>query len=226
MLRRRGPDALGAAHAALGRLWDASLVQREADDHAAVFLHEGQDGGQALGLCAHGVYHRLAVIAAHGLLQGPGVGAVQLQRQGRDALQGADGALQGLGLIHAGQADVHVQDVRARLLLGQALGEQVFKPARSQGLLELGLSRGIYPLAHDDGAAAQLHSGREGGDDGFALSLRRGKGQAAALADKGSDVLRRRAAAAAQQLRAGQGYLPHAPRKILRPQIEHRLPVH
>ena len=226
VLRRGVVYELGALYAALGGLGYAALVEREADDHAAVFLHQREHRGHALGLGAHGVYHRLAVIAPHGALERAGVRAVELQGQAGHALQGADRALEHLGLVHAGKADVDVQDVRARVLLRRALGEDIVHVRAAERLLELGLARRVYALADNDGGGAYLHRRGEGGNDGAALPHRGREGQVAALADEGGDVLRRGAAAAAEELRAGFGDGPHAPGEVLRAEVEHRLPVH
>ncbi len=67
----------------------------------------------------------LAGVAAHGCLDGCGVGGVDLQRQQRGALELLGRLLDDLDLVDLGQAYVDVQDVGALFLLADALAHDV-----------------------------------------------------------------------------------------------------
>ena len=71
----------------------------------------------------------LAGVAAHGGLDGGGVGGVDLQRQQRGALELLGCLLDNPDLVDLGQAHVDVQDVGALLLLADALAHDVVQVA-------------------------------------------------------------------------------------------------
>ena len=91
----------------------------------------------------------LAGVAAHGGLDGCGVGGVDLQRQERGALELLGGLLDNLDLVDLGQAHVDVQDVGALLLLADALAHDVVQVAVAQGLLQALFAGGVDALADD-----------------------------------------------------------------------------
>mgnify|MGYP000217121217 CR=1 FL=1 len=85
----------------------------------------------------------LAGVAAHGGLDGCGVGGVDLQRQQRGTLELLGGLLDDLDLVDLGQAHVNVQDVGALFLLADALAHHVVQVAVTQGLLQALLPVGL-----------------------------------------------------------------------------------
>ena len=103
----------------------------------------------------------LAGIAAHGGLDGGGVGGVDLQGQKRGALELLGCLLDDLDLVDLGQAHVDVQDVGALLLLADALAHDVIQVAVAQGLLQTLFAGGVDTLA-DDGdlvaVAGKVHN--------------------------------------------------------------------
>ena len=122
-----GHDALGDGEASLGGIRDAALVEREADDVGAVVGDQRKDLIHDLLLAVDRVDDGLAGVAAHGGLDGGGVGRVDLQRQERGALELLGGLLDDLDLVDLGQAHVDVQDVGALLLLADALAHHVIQ---------------------------------------------------------------------------------------------------
>ena len=73
-----GHDALGDGEAGLGGIGDAALVEREADDVGAVVGDQREDLVHDLLLAVNRVDDGLAGVAAHGGLDGGGVGGVDL----------------------------------------------------------------------------------------------------------------------------------------------------
>ena len=202
-----GHDALGDGKAGLGGIGDAALVEREADDVGAVVGDQREDLVHDLLLAVNRVDDGLAGIAAHGGLDGGGVGGVDLQRQERGALELLGCLLDDLDLVDLGQAHVDVQDVGALLLLADALAHDVVQVAVAQSLLQAFFAGGVDALA-DDGdlvaiagkvydrlrardrhtGLAVTHAGRVVVDEGAKCRHVRGRG-AAASADDAHAVL-------------------------------------
>ena len=144
-----GHDALGDGEAGLGGIGDAAFVERKADDVGAVVGDQRKDLIHDLLLAIDRVDDGLAGVAAHGGLDGCGVGGVDLQRQERGALELLGGLLDNLDLVDLGQAHVDVQDVGALLLLADALAHDVVQVAVAQGLLQALFAGGVDALADD-----------------------------------------------------------------------------
>ena len=124
-----GHDALGDGEASLGGIGDAAFVERKADNVGAVVGDQRKDLIHDLLLAIDRVDDGLAGVAAHGGLDGCGVGGVDLQRQQRGALELLGGLLNDLDLVDLGQAHVDVQDVGTLLLLADALAYDVVQVA-------------------------------------------------------------------------------------------------
>ena len=144
-----GHDALGDGEAGLGGIGDAAFVEREADDVGAVVGDQRKDLIHDLLFAIDRVDDGLAGVAAHGCLDGCGVGGVDLQRQQRGALELLGRLLDDLDLVDLGQAHVDVQDVGALFLLADALAHDVVQVAVAQGLLQALFAGGIDALADD-----------------------------------------------------------------------------
>ena len=124
-----GHDALGDGEAGLGGIGDAAFVECEADDVGAVVGNQWKDFVHDLLLAVDRVDDGLAGVAAHGCLDGCGVGGVDLQRQQGGALELFGCLLDDLDLVDLGQAHVDIQDVGALLLLADALAHDVIQVA-------------------------------------------------------------------------------------------------
>ena len=158
---RSGQNAPGNGYAPFGRLGDAVCVEREADDGCAVFFHDGQHAREHLRVAVHGVDRGLAVIHPQARLQRVGVRGVELQRDGQGALQRLHHTRQHGDLVHAGVADVYVQNVRARVLLLDAHVQNVVQVVFQQRLLEALFAGGVDALAdHAHAVDAQRRDGR------------------------------------------------------------------
>ena len=120
-----GHDALGDGEASLGGIGDAAFVECEADDVGAVVGDQRKNLIHDLLLAVNRVDDGLAGVAAHGCLDGCGVGGVDLQRQQRGALELLGRLLDDFDLVDLGQAHVDVQDVGALFLLADALAHDV-----------------------------------------------------------------------------------------------------
>ena len=157
-----GHDALGDGEAGLGGIGDAAFVEREADDVGAVVGDQRKDLIHDLLLAIDRVDDGLAGVAAHGGLDGRGVGGVDLQRQQRGALELFGRLLDDLDLVNFGQAHVDIQDVGALLLLADALAHDVIQVAIAQSLLQALFAGGVDALT-DDGdlvaIAGKVHHG-------------------------------------------------------------------
>ena len=208
-------DPTGDVYPVQSGLGNPPLVQGEAQHRRAVFLHDREDGVQALPVAVHRIDDRLAAVDPQGLLQHLGTGGVHLEGGVGHPLQGLHHLDHHLGLVDLGQAHVHVQDVRPGLGLLQGLGEHEVYVVPEQGLLHGLFAGGVDPLANHphpvDGHGAHRAAHRGGhapGDrlDGPALQ---------SLAQPG-DVLRRGAAAAAVALDPQLGQLRHGLGKLLR----------
>ena len=144
-----GHDALGDGEASLGGIGNAAFVEREADDVGAVVGDQRKDLIHDLLFAIDRVDDGLAGVAAHGGLDGCGVGGVDLQRQQGGALELLGRLLDDLDLVDLGQAHVDVQDVGALFLLANALAHDVVQVAVAQGLLQALFAGGIDALADD-----------------------------------------------------------------------------
>ena len=144
-----GHDALGDGKASLGGIGNAAFVEREADDVGAVMGDQWKDLIHDLLFAIDRVDDGLAGVAAHGGLDGCGVGGVDLQRQERGTLELLGGLLDDLDLVDLGQAHVDVQDIGTLLLLADALAYDVVKVTVAQGLLQALFAGGIDALADD-----------------------------------------------------------------------------
>ena len=147
----------------------------------------------------------LAGVAAHGGLDGCGVGGVDLQRQQRGALELLGGLLDDLDLVDLGQAHVDVQDVGALLLLADALTHDVVQVAVAQGLLQALFAGGVDALA-DDGdlvaVAGEVHDRLGARDRHAGLAVARAGRVVVDKRAQGRHVRRRGAAATAHDAHA------------------------
>ena len=209
-----------------GRLGDALLVQKQGHRHAAVAPQQRENGAHALVLAADGVDQRLAVVAAHGALERDRVRGVELQRQIRDLLQGLHHQGQHLGLVQLRQTHVHVQHLDAPvLLLGGKAQDVVDIPAQKR-LLEALFPGGIDPLANQNGVAPQRDAVRVGAHAACLRSCRGRGEQIRGLFNQRADIVRRGAAAAAQNGGASAGHPLHTGGKLIRPNVVDSLSVH
>ena len=123
--RSLGYDALGDGEASLCGIRNTAFVECEADDVGAVVGDQREDLIHDLLFAIDRVDDGLAGVAAHGGLDGRGVGGVDLQRQQRGALELLGRLLDDLDLVDLGQAHVDVQDIGALFLLADALAHDV-----------------------------------------------------------------------------------------------------
>ena len=171
---------------------------------------DGDDGVHGLLLAVGGVDDGLARVAAHGRLDGGRHGGVHLQRQVRDALEVRHQAAQRSGLVNLGQAGVHVQHLGARVRLADGLLHHVVVVAGAQGLLHAALARGVDALADDAHVPGrQAHQALRARDREVAAHVARGRGAAGKEVLLARDVLRRGAAAAADDRDAGVQHVAH-----------------
>ena len=160
-----------------------------------------------------------------------GVGRVDLQRHVRDALDRLHGRTEDRRFVDARHARIDVEDVRARIGLGDRLAQNVTRVARLVGLFQLLLARRIDALAdHQRVVERQLHAagiGRDGRRHRRSAvarrTLNRHTGQ---TLRHGSNVLWRRAAAASDEDRASLDASRDVLREVRRPDVEARLSVH
>ena len=200
-----GHDALGDGEAGLGGIGDAALVERKADDVGAVVGHQRKDLIHDLLFAIDRVDDGLAGVAAHGGLDGCGVGGVDLQRQQRGALELFGRLLDDLDLVDLGQAHVDVQNVGALFLLADALAHNVVQVAVAQGLLQALFAGGVDALA-DDGdlvaVAGKVHDRLGARDRHAGLAAARAGRVVVDKRAQGRHVRRRGAAAAAHDAHA------------------------
>ena len=200
-----GHDALGDGEASLGGIGDAAFVERKADNVGAVVGDQRKDLIHDLLLAIDRVDDGLAGVAAHGGLDGGGVGGVDLQRQQRGALELLGGLLDDLDLVDLGQAHVNVQDVGALFLLANALAHDVVQVAVAQGLLQALFAGGVDALA-DDGdlvaVAGKVHDRLGARDRHTGLAAARAGRVVVDKRAQGRHVRRRGAAATAHDAHA------------------------
>ena len=144
-------------NAAVRSLRNPALVQNKADDYASVFSDKGKNSLEAFFFSIHGIDHGLAVVEAHPALQRGGVGGVDLQRQGQDALEPGDYGLHHPRFIDLGQANVDVQDMGAAFLLIQPFRQDVLNVVFAKGLFEFLFAGGVDPLTDNDRFFPDLH---------------------------------------------------------------------
>ena len=200
-----GHDALGDGKASLGGIGDAAFVERKADNVGAVVGDQRKDLIHDLLLAIDRVDDGLAGVAAHGGLDGCGVGGVDLQRQERGTLELLGGLLDDLDLVDLGQAHVDVQDIGTLLLLADALAYDVVKVAVAQGLLQALFAGGIDALA-DDGdlvaVAGKVHDRLGARDRHAGLAVARAGRVIVDKRAQGGHVRRRGSTAAAHNAHA------------------------
>ena len=200
-----GHDVLGDGEASLGGIGDAAFVERKADNVGAVVGDQRKDLIHDLLLAIDRVDDGLAGVAAHGGLDGCGVGGVDLQRQQRGALELLGGLLDDLDLVDLGQAHVNVQDVGALFLLADTLAHDVVQVAVAQGLLQALFAGGVDALA-DDGdlvaVAGKVHDRLGARDRHAGLAAARAGRVVIDKRAQGRHVRRRGAAAAAHDAHA------------------------
>jgi hypothetical protein len=218
-------DPFRDGQTSLGGIRDAGFVEREAYDEAAVFFHQRKDCVHASVAAVDGVDHGLAAVRAHGARHRGGVGCIKLQRQGAHALQFANAGFKHFGLVDLGQAHVHVEYVRARLLLGDALFENITDVPLAQRLLETLFTGGVDPLADEHGRAAEWNGAVEGADNASLFVRERDGGHTARPVDQRRDVIRVCAAAAADDARTVRDDLFHKGCKLLHVHVEYGFSV-
>ena len=200
-----GHDAFGDGEAGLGGIGDAAFVERKSDNVGAVVGDQRKDLIHDLLLAIDRVDDGLAGVAAHGGLDGCGVGGVDLQRQQRGALELLGGLLDDLDLVDLGQAHVNVQDVGALFLLADTLAHDVVQVAVAQGLLQALFAGGVDALA-DDGdlvaVAGKVHDRLGARDRHAGLAAARAGRVVVDKRAQGRHVRRRGAAAAAHDAHA------------------------
>ena len=206
---RRLVDPAGDTDPALRIRRDPVFVKDERDKDAAVLADQGEYALDALFFAVDGVDHGLPVIEPHALFQRDRIGGVDLQGQGQHALELCDDAPHHGGFIDLGEADVHIEDVRAAVLLAEAFLQDILDVVVPESLLEFLLAGRIDALADDHRELADLHALREGGDHSPALLDRRFKGQSFDTFCREADMFRGCPAAAADDVDAHRGDLFH-----------------
>ncbi|MPM95848.1 hypothetical protein SDC9_143003 [bioreactor metagenome] len=102
----------------------------------------------------NGIDQRLAVIKSQRTLHHRRIGSIDLQRQRRDALNRFYCARHHIGFVYLRQADVHIEHVRARVLLGDGFADDIVDILIAQRFLEALFAGRVNALAYDDGCAA------------------------------------------------------------------------
>ena len=215
---RRRQDSPSDGHPLRRRGRQALLVQGQAHHRRAVLLHQRQHRRNGLRLAVDGVHRGLAVVHTQACLQRLRVGGIQLQRQIHRRLQPLDHPGQHGLFVHAGIAHVHVQDLRARVLLLHRHIHNVVQVVLQQRLLEALLARGVDALADDP------HAADSQGGGGCADEAHRVVGTLAGLhvpdcLPQRTDISRVGAAAAAHQAGPGIHQCLHGLGEILRRQV-------
>ena len=204
---------------------NAGFIERQRDDHAAVFLRQGKNLVHHLLLPADGVHHRLAVIEAQGVLHHHRIGSVDLERKRRHALKRLHGPAHHRPLVNTGQADVNIQNMRAARLLLNRLRKHIIHIVFPQGLLKTLFSRWVDALADDNGGRADLADFRIRGYDCFALSCDRHRRKRFTTGNHFTNIGRRCTAATAEHAGSHLCHLLHLTGKFIRQHIIHRLPI-
>ena len=155
-------DAARDSQPSLRIFRDAVFIEGKGDEDAAVFGGERKDTVEALPFSVDGIDHGLAVADAEPPLQRFRAGSVNLQGQRTDPLELQDNFFHEGGLVDFGQSHIDVKHVRARLLLLDALAEDVIQIFLSQSLLEALLPRGIDALPDQYRPGADLYCSRSG----------------------------------------------------------------
>ena len=181
---------------------DPVLIEDQRHQHAAVLADQREYRLDALFFAVDGVDHGLSVVDAHSSLERVRIGGIDLQGQGENTLELLHHVRHHGGLVNLGEADVHVEDVRAAVLLAQALAKNVLDIAVAQRLFEFLLPGRIDALADDHGPGADLHALREGADHCPVLARLRLKRELSDALCRKADVLRGRAAASSDRLNA------------------------
>ena len=193
---RRSQDVLRNGDALVGGLGQPLFIHRQSNDGRAVLLHDGQDAVQYILVPVDGVHRSLAAADTQSRLEGVGVGGVQHQGQIGGLLELAHHLGQHGHLVHAGIADVDVQDVRARVLLLDGDVNNIVEVLFLQRLLEALLAGGIDALADDPHTGNADGLGR-GADDAVAADFASPRRRAADALMQRANVFRIGAAAAA-----------------------------
>ena len=142
------PDAGARAEEKILTVLSGALVEDAGEDKRTEVFGTGErkDTVEALPFSVDGIDHGLAVADAEPPLQRFRAGSVNLQGQRTDPLELQDNFFHEGGLVDFGQSHIDVKHVRARLLLLDALAEDVIQVFLSQSLLEALLPRGINSL--------------------------------------------------------------------------------
>ena len=159
------------------------------------------------------------MIKAKAALQRLQIGRVELERQCRDALESGHHSLHHVRLVDLRQADIHIEHIGARILLFNALLENILNVAVSERLFKALLAGRVDALADNNRALAELHRLRERRDHSAVLLHRLTKRQLLGLLNFQADVFRRRAAAAAEHLHTERRNLFHLVRELLRREV-------
>ena len=195
--QRRVQNPLRDGDALLPGLGDSVFVHAETHHGRPVFFADREDRAQHLRLAVHGVHDGLAVHGTQPRFDRGGVRGVDLQRQIHHRLQRLDHPGHHLRLIDAGKSHVHIQQIRSRVLLLDASGDNVIDVILPQCLLEAFLSGRIDALA-DDPHRAEGRGLRGRAHAAAARGRRRRNPLSLHCGAERADKVRRRAAAAAQ----------------------------
>ena len=118
---RRLIDLFCHLNAALCRLRNATLIQRQRYHNAAILLYQWEYRTHGLLFSVNGVDKRFSVVYTHGPLHSHRIRRIQLKRQVNDALQLPYHLFQHRWLINLRKTYVHIQHMGTMILLGHAL---------------------------------------------------------------------------------------------------------
>ena len=180
---------------------------------------------KAVLLAVDGVQHWLAVIQAQGTLHRLVIGGIYLQRCIRNRLQSRYSLRNQRRLINARRADIHVQHLRPHANLLQTKAADIIKVIIYQCFLQALFAGRIDALADDNRPFAKVNRLAVGGHSCQSALARAARLQALAFGNHLRDMLRRRAAAAADDACALLRQLIHQLSIFLRPYIEAGLAV-
>ena len=226
VFRRFCQNAAGDLHAAFCRGGNAALIQRQRHHQTAVLGHQREHGIHALLLAVDGVHHSLAVAAAQGGLHRSRGCRIDLQRQIQNGLQLTDGIRQHGSFVDFRQAYVHIQNVNALLLLGNALLQDIVHIPCPQRLFQTLFSGGIDALTNENGVITEYYRMGIGCGTGDVLRLHRHRREPGCRSGQRGNVGRRSAAAASGQTDTLADHLRHIGSKLFRFHIEYGAAIH
>ena len=225
ILRCARDNFIGHSNTSCRRRRNALIIKAQSYEYRAIFFRQRQHMRKAVLLAVDGVQHRLAVIQAQGTLHRLVIGGINLQRCIRNRLQSRYSLRNQRRLINARRADIHVQHLRPHANLLQTKAADIIKVIIYQSFLQALFACRIDTLADDNRPFAKVNCLAVGGHSRQTALARATRLQTLAFSNHLRDMLRRRAAAAADDACTLLRQLVHQLSIFLRPYIEAGLAV-